>query len=113
MPEIKVRVEEAQKEAVRHSITCYKLIQDKGLEAAIEYCKLQGIIPPQCSLISKTGHAEKMRATAARMLSETKWWKRRLKNQAWQKFETEQRVNGLVTDVISKESLVYYKANKR
>ncbi|QUM85970.1 hypothetical protein [Moritella sp. 28] len=113
MSELKTRVEEAQKEAVTHSITCYKLIQNEGLKVAIEYCESKGIAPPQCSLSANTCHAEKMRSIAARMLSETKWWKRRLKNKEWQEFEAEQRAKGLVTNVISKESLVYYKANKR
>lgn len=113
MSEIKKRVEEAQKNAITHSSTCHELIQSKGLKSAMEYCAAQGIEPPQCSLEAVSTNADKMRGLAVKMLSETKWWKRRLKNQACQAFEQEQRTNGSVTNFISRESLVHYRANKK
>ena len=53
-----------------------------------------------------------LRAKASRMLSETKWWVKQLKNKAIQDFEQEQRCQGLVTNYISDELRAYHSANK-
>jgi len=111
--EINKRVEEAIKKAITHSVECDKRIKNDGLHSAIEYCKMQGIEPPQCSLSAQSPNADKQRAIAERMLLETKWWKRRLKNKALQDFEQEQINLGNVTNYISDELSKYNKANRR
>jgi len=70
-----------------------------------------GIEPPQCSLSAKSSNADVQRAKAARMLGESKWWSRRLKNKTIQNFEAKQREVGLVTNSVSDELLKYNKAN--
>lgn len=110
--ELKRRIEDTEKGAIEHSLVCGRIIDDKGLAAGLEYCQQQGIEPPQCSLTAESANADMLRVKAARMLSETKWWKRRLRNQASMQFELEQMKAGNVTNVISDASLAYYKANK-
>lgn len=110
--ELKKRVDLAQSFAPKHSLECEKILNAKGLSQALEYCSDQGIAPPECSLTAISTNADKMRAIAARMLCETKWWKRRLKTQTIQAFENEQRINGKVTNYISDATLAYTKANK-
>lgn len=53
-----------------------------------------------------------LRAKASRMLSETKWWVKQLKNKARQDFEQEQRCQGLVTNHVSDELRAYHSVNK-
>jgi hypothetical protein len=110
MSEIKVLVKKAQEKAVSHSLHCEKVIADSGLVKAMEYAREQGIEPPQCSLTAESSNADKQRAKAARMLSESAWWARRLKKQAEQSYEEVQCDLGKVNNFISDEMLVYQKA---
>ena len=112
MTVISDEVKEAKKKALHHSLQCEKLIVECGLKAAIEYAGEQGIEPPQCSLESQSTNADKMRATASRMLCETKWWARRLKNQSLRKSEVRNIKQGLVSDGVSDDLVKYHKANK-
>lgn len=113
MSEIDLCIKNATKNALTHSVNCEKLILNGDLKAALDYCSQQGIEPPQCSLTAKSSNADKMRATAARMMSEPIWWSRRLKNQAMQDFELDKIAKGHVTKGISDESLKHYEANRR
>jgi hypothetical protein len=113
MSEINRRIHLATKNAIVHSVTCEKLIMNNDLKGAIAYCEQQNLEPPQCSLTAASPNAEKMRLIAARMLSETKWWTKRLKNQSIQQFEHELISKGFVTNGISDETLKYHLANKR
>jgi hypothetical protein len=108
---IKELVNEALKSASVHSLKCEDLICTQSLAKAMEYTESMGIEPPQCSLSAKSSNADVQRAKAARMLGETKWWSRRLENQAIQNFEAKQRELGLVTDSMSDELLKYQNAN--
>lgn len=101
-----------KKNALKHSIECDKIIQTNGLSGALDYCRTQGIEPPQCSLTAQSDNADMQRKKAERMLCETKWWERRLKNQAIQIFESEKISSGQVTNIVSDETLAHYKANK-
>lgn len=113
MSEIDLRINLATKKAITHSVACEKLIMNGDLKGAIDYCVKQGIEAPQCSLAAKSENADKMRSIAERMLSDSKWWTRRLKNLAMMQFENEQRAKGLVTNCISDESFKHYQANRR
>lgn len=113
MSEIDLRINLATKKAIIHSVACEKFIMNDDLKSAIEYCIKQGIEAPQCSLTAKSENADKMRLIAERMLSESKWWTRRLKGQAMMQFESEKIAKGLVTNCISDESFKHYKANTR
>ncbi|WP_434949785.1 hypothetical protein ACRWQL_00400 (plasmid) [Shewanella sp. HL-SH4] len=113
MSEIELRIKLATKKAITHSVVCEKFIIDGDLKGALDYCVKQGIDAPQCSLTAKSDNADKMRSIAEKMLSESKWWARRLKNQAMMQFEHEQIAQGLVTNCISEESFKHYQANKR
>lgn len=83
---LKLFIEERVKQSEKHFKKCLFLIKKEMLKEAIEYCQDQGIKPPQCSLSYESEHANLMRETAKRMLTEEKWWKRRLKNQAIQEY---------------------------
>lgn len=113
MSEIDLRIKQKTNNAITHSVACDKLIMNRDLKGAIDYCVKNGIEPPQCSLTAQSANADKMRSIAERMLSDTKWWARRLKRHAMMQFEHEQRANGHVTNYISDESLRHYQANKR
>jgi hypothetical protein len=109
---IKDLVDEAIKKSASHSAECERLISTIGLTHALSYAENLGIRLPQCSLTAKSRNADILRAKASRMLSETKWWTKQLKNKAVQDFEHEQRCQGLVTNYISDELRVYHSANK-
>lgn len=113
MSELEALIINAQSQAEVHAKYCTDLIHKEGLAAALEYCQQQGIEPPQCSLTADSSNARMLRKKAARMLTETKWWKRRLGNQAGRDFEHRQMLHGKVTNIISDESLEYYLSKKR
>lgn len=113
MSKLEALIDNAQANAEMHAKRCAELIPKNGLAAALEYCQQQGIEPPQCSLTADSSNARMLRETAARMLSETKWWKRRLGNKAGRDFEHRQISLGKVTNIISDESLEYYLSKKR
>jgi len=113
LSKIEALIDSAQAHAEMHAKLCSDLIQKSGLAAALEYCQKQGIEPPQCSLTADSNNARMLRETAARMLGETKWWKRRLGNKAGRDFEYRQIMEGRVTNIISDESLEYYLSKKR
>lgn len=92
---------------------CGFLIKNKGLKEALDYCNKQGIDPPQCSLTAKSKNADKMRTIATRLLSDKKWWSKRLTKKALQDFELEQLKAGLVTNYISDVSWEYHKKHKK
>jgi len=111
MHDIAKQVSEVKKTALTHSLNCEQLIVSGGLKAALDYAANQGIKPPECSLEAQSANADKMRTTASRMLCESKWWARRLKNQAVRHVEQEQTNQGKVTNFISDEMLKYQGAN--
>lgn len=105
-------VDEAIKKSSDHSVECKRIISTTGLANALSYAENVGIRPPQCSLTAQSGNADMLRAKASRMLSESKWWAKQLKNKAIQDYEQEQRCQGLVTNFISDELRAYHSANK-
>lgn len=109
---IKDLVDEAITKATSHSVECERIISSTGLANALSYTENVGIRPPQCSLTAQSRNADMLRAKASRMLSETKWWAKQLKNKAIQDYEQEQRCQGLVTNYISDELRAYHSANK-
>ncbi|WP_133408167.1 hypothetical protein [Parashewanella tropica] len=113
MVNLELQIEQAESYAELHAQKCSDIISANGLKEALEYCKKQGINPPQCSLTAQSLNADNQRAKAKRMLSEVKWWKRRLGVQAGQTFELKQIQSGKVTDCISNESLEHYKKKRR
>lgn len=113
MSKLEALIDNAQAYAEMHAKRCSELIPKDGLAAALAYCQQQGIEPPQCSLTADSGNARMLRETAARMLSETKWWKRRLGNKAGRDFEHRQIMQGKVTNIISDETLEHYLSKKR
>lgn len=113
MSELETLIYNAQAQAEVHAKFCADLIHKQGLTAALDYCQQQGIEPPQCSLTADSSNAKMLRETAARMLSEIKWWKRRLGNKAGRDFEGRQMLLGKVTNIVSDESLEYYLSKKR
>jgi hypothetical protein len=62
-------------------------------------------------LTAESSNADKQRAKAARMLSESAWWARRLKKQVEESYEEMHRDAGKVNNLISDEMLIYQKAN--
>ncbi|MBN8087464.1 DUF3265 domain-containing protein [Vibrio vulnificus] len=104
---------EAMSYAESHALKASSILNEKGLAEALEYCRQQGIDPPQCSLTAKSANAENLRNKAKRMISEVKWWSRRLERKAVQNFEHIQRQNGKVTNIISDESLEYQRRKAR
>ncbi len=113
MSELETLIGKAQAQAEVHAKFCSDLIYKEGLTAALDYCQQQGIEPPQCSLTADSQNAQVLRVKATRMLSETKWWKRRLGNKAGRDFEGRQMLLGKVTNIVSDESLEYYLPKKR
>jgi len=113
LSELEALIDNAQAQAEMHAKFCSELIPKEGLAAALEYCQQHGIEPPQCSLTADSSNARMLRETAARMLSETKWWKRRLGNKAGRDFEHRQILHGKVTSIISDESLEYFLSKRR
>lgn len=99
--------------ADEYAKACALLIETQGLGFAINYCSTLRVDPPQCSLTAKSDNADKLRLIAANMLSDPKWWGRRLKRLENQDFESMQRKNGMVTNIVSEATLEYYlKSNK-
>lgn len=113
MSQLKNLVAKEQAQAELHAMNCAELILKNGLVAALKYCQEQGIEPPQCSLTADSSNARMLREKATRMLSETKWWERRLGVKAGRNFEYRQIMEGKVTSVISDETLEYYLSKKR
>ena len=113
MSKLELQVEQAQSYAEFHALKCSEMLVADGLPKALEYCREQGIEPPQCSLTAQSVSAENLRTKAARMLSEAKWWKRRLGSQAGQQFEHQQILEGKVTNFISDESLEFHNRKRR
>lgn len=68
--------------AQHHATACIKLLDENRLADALEYCKNQGIDPPQCSLTAQSGNADRLRNIAMNMLADPRWWTRRLNSQA-------------------------------
>ena len=68
--------------AQRHSNACIELLNNKRLADALEYCRNQGIDPPQCSLTAQSVNADRLRIIAMNMLANPQWWTKRLKIQA-------------------------------
>ena len=50
MPNIYEMVSEAMSYAESHALKASSILNKKGLAEALEYCREQGIEPPQCSL---------------------------------------------------------------
>ncbi len=113
MSELELKIDEAESCAELHALKCSEILEADGLPEALEYCREQGIEPPQCSLTAQSMNADNLRVKAARMLSEEKWWKRRLGNQAGRKFEHEKILAGEVTSFISEESLEFHNRKRR
>ena len=113
MPNIYEMVSEAMSYAESHALKASSILNEKGLSEALEYCRQQGIDPPQCSLTAKSANAENLRNKAKRMVTEVKWWSRRLERKAVQNFENLQRQNGKVTNIISDESLEHQQRRTR
>lgn len=110
---IQARIDAAVKNAEQYAMECATLLAAPGLEAAMEHCRQLRIAPPQCSLTAVSANAENKRQLAARMLSETKWWAKRLEARAIQDFEREQMAQGRVTNIVSDEMLEFMSARRR
>lgn len=113
MSKLEALIDNAQAQAEVHAKFCSELIPKEGLAAALKYCQQQGIEPPQCSLAADSSNARMLREKAIRMLSEVKWWKRRLGNKAGRDFEYRQIIEGKVKNIISDETLAYFLSKKR
>lgn len=113
MSSLKERIAAEKAKAESFAASCETLIASVGLAEAITFCQDKGIEPPQCSLTAQSLNADLMRMKAMRMLSETKWWSRRLEQKAVMDFENEQRRAGLVTHYVSDELLAYYRKKQR
>lgn len=113
MSELETLINKAQAYAEMHANLCSDLIHKEGLAAALEYCQKQGVEPPQCSLTADSDNATMLREKAARMLSETKWWKKRLGAKAGRDFERQRLSSGKVTNIVSDETLRHYLSKKR
>lgn len=110
--EIESAIEVAQQAAESHAAKCSSLLLRDMLAEAIDYCKLQGIDPPKCSLTAESPNAHKLRETAKGMLSDLVWWQKRLKLKALRDFEHSQIRAGKVTMGISDEMLEYMATKK-
>lgn len=111
MPNLKMSVEKFVSLSETHAYNSSKLIEDCGLEIAVEYCKLQRIDPPQCSFTAVSKNADMLRDKARRMLSDDKWWARRLKMQAIQGHEMYHIMNE--PTMVSNELISLMKKSKR
>lgn len=107
------RVAIAISKADMHAEACASAYKVTGLVAAMDYCKQQGIEPPQCSLTAVSANADMLRQKASRMLQDPDWWKKRLERKAWQDFEGEQVRAGKVTNIISDEAFAYMQKKRR
>lgn len=115
MSSLKERINAEKAKAAVFAASCEALlvIGGSGLAEAMEFCRGKGIEPPQCSLTAQSLNADLLRMKARRMLSEIKWWSRRLEQKAVIDFENEQRSAGMVTQYVSDELLAYHRSNKR
>lgn len=68
--------------ALIHASACRELLDNGRLSDALEYCKNQGIEPPQCSLNAQSANADRLRILAMNLLADFGWWSKRLKIQA-------------------------------
>lgn len=107
--DVEKAVQEGVKEATKHAANCVRIINESGLAEALEYCKKQEIDPPQCSLTACTKNAENQRAKASRMICEVKWWSRRLKYQALQRYENNHRKKGEINIFENNDLSAYQK----
>lgn len=113
MSELENLIVQEQAYAEMHAKFCSEIMSKEGLVAGLEYCLKQGIEPPQCSLTADSANARMLREKATRMLSETRWWERRLGVKAGRNFEHRQIMEGKVANVISDKSLEHYLSKKR
>lgn len=111
MRDLETSIEEYVSFAGVHAANSYQIIEKHGLEPALEYCKQQGIDPPQCSLTAVSKNADMLRDKAVRMLCDDKWWARRLKKQAMQGHEMYHRMQRPI--IVSDELIEYLKKQKR
>lgn len=111
--EIEKTIKYYQDQAERHANSCAGLINQGKLAEAIEYCKSKHIDPPKCSLTAESKNADNMRSLARRMLSDKKWWSRRLQKYGVQTFEHKQRMAGKVTNYVSDELFAWHQKNKK
>lgn len=109
---LEARVAHAIGAATSYAGECRELIAAGNLGAALDYCQKSGIKPPQCSLEAKSENASKLRATAARKLSDPKWWCEALEQWAVRSYEGEQLAQGKVTNYIS-DGLAAYEAKQK
>lgn len=110
--EIEKFIEASQQAAESHALNCTKLLTRNQLAEAIDYCKAQGIDPPQCSLTAESPNAQKLREKAKGMLSDESWWRKRLKTKALRDFEQNQIHAGKVIQGVSDAMLEYMTSNK-
>lgn len=96
----------------QHALECAKALSANGLHAALTYCREQGIEPPQCSLTAKSANADLLRIKAASMLSDPKWWERRLEQHAARVFECREIAAGRVTNYVSDATMEYMRRKK-
>lgn len=113
MPTLEDQVGETKSSAKKHAEASAEIISSQGLADALNYCRGQGLEPPQCSLTAASQNAETLRSKAKRMLSDAKWWERRLERKAVQDFEMSKRQSGEVNGPISDEAFQYDKDKGR
>lgn len=111
MSKLELNIEHAVSFAGVHANNCRKLIETDGLLSALKYCTVQDVEPPQCSLTANSPNANNLRLKAIRMLSDDKWWARRLEKLEIQKFEQQSRLSK--PQIISNETLQYQVSKKR
>lgn len=110
--EIEAAVEISQQAAESHAAHCAAILLNGRLAEALDYCKAQGIEPPQCSLTAESPNAHRLREKAKGMLSDAGWWKKRLKTKALRDFEHSQIRAGNVTQGISNVMQEYVTTKK-
>ena len=108
-----VSIDGAASYAELHAKKCDSIIETNGLAEALEYCKLQGIDPPQCSLTAQSENASNLRNKAKRMLCEVSWWERRIGISESRDFEYAQIQAGKVINGVSNESYLRHSAKRR
>lgn len=99
-------------EATKHLTICTVMIEAGNLAEALAYCEAQKVDPPQCSLTADSPNAHKLREIAKGMLSDQKWWIKRLKIKALRESEQIQIQAGKVTMGISDETFEYLSTKK-
>ncbi len=112
MSKLESKIAEYVSNAELHASKCDELIADQGLAVALEYCQNQKIDPPQCSLTATSSNAENLRAKAKCMLSEVKWWSRRLEVKAVQDFEMAKIKSGQMNGFISDDAYEYQQSKR-